>query len=548
MEIKHVDNFTSGKHGVVGKCEINGEQSVFKISKYLNFIVDHEYKVMKSLEKIEPYCPHFCKVKDIKDIKLDINFRKADNPFRESKNMFPTKMVLMEDIPDSVKFSSFIRNPDVPDEIIFSVIKQLVLAILFAQKDCKFAHYDLHSSNVLMKKCDFDTVHVYKLDDDNIFAVPTYGYYPVIIDFGFSYVEDVNNDFILSPLNYSNIGYTTNTFDPIADLKVLLVSLTYEISGRRPEGKFTKTFDNIIKNLFHELNIQWDCGWDDYKNMTTAIEKISSTLVEFSSTSSLFSDVEFWCFDLIQSMIHYPLRENSVRDLKKSFKLFIKQFNKLEKDFSNKFYKLYLLKSIVISAKKNKHQYTSGDRKEAIRNFKNDIFDEIRQVKKFYSPDCDWEHLLCGIVIFSQCMEGCLFKEHSLRQEYKQNDYSKMEITDVDYMFGIIDYNIKLPYKFRKYSNIKIFDRVNKDTVNFKIDNSDHITILNTIENIKIGTILDMIYRKDTNIDNIITKNKIISTPCINDDINHNDLESSTEPEDSDETDDEYVYMSDYEV
>ena len=69
---------------------------------------------------------------------------------------------------------------------------------------------------------------------------PTYGYYPVIIDFGFSHVAETDDDFILSPLNYCNIGYTTNVFDPIADLKVLLVSLTYEISGRRPNGKFYK--------------------------------------------------------------------------------------------------------------------------------------------------------------------------------------------------------------------------------------------------------------------------------------------------------------------
>lgn len=547
MEIKHIGKFTSGKHGVVGKCEKNGKEVVYKISKYLNFIVEHEYKVMKSLEKINPYCPHFCKVLDIEDVKLDINFRKADDPFRDSKNKFPSKMITMEEIPNSVKFSSFIRNPDVPDEIIFSVIKQLVLAIIFAQRDCKFSHYDLHSSNVLMKKCDFDTVHVYKLDEDNVFAIPTYGYYPVIIDFGFSYVEDVSDDFILSPLNYSNIGYTTNIFDPIADLKVLLVSLTYEISGRRPEGKFTKTFDNIIKNLFHELNIQWDCGWDDYEK-TTAIEKISTTLVDFSSSSALFSDVEFWCFDLIQNMIHYPLRDNPVKDLKKSFKLFIKQFNKLEKDFSNGFYRLYLLKSIVTAAKNNRVEYISGDRKEAVRNFKNDLFDEIRQVKKFYNPECDFENLLCGIIIFSQCMEGCLYKECHQRQKYKQNDYQKMTITDVNYMFGIIDYNINLPYKYRKYTDIKIFDRVEKDTIHMKVDNSDYITILNTIDHIKIGTIINMIYKEDPNINNIITKNKIMQTPNINDNINQDELESSTEPEDSEESDGEYEYMSDYEV
>ena len=161
----------SGKHGIVGKCKIDDETYVYKMSKYLNYMCEHEYTVMKSLEKIQDFCPHFCKTYGLFDKKLDINFKKQEDPFKPSKNMFPAKILLMEDIPNSVKFSSFIKNPDVPDEIVFSTIKQLILAILFAQKDCKFSHYDLHSSNVLMKKCSFDTVHTYKIDDDNVIMV-----------------------------------------------------------------------------------------------------------------------------------------------------------------------------------------------------------------------------------------------------------------------------------------------------------------------------------------------------------------------------------------
>ena len=188
---------------------------------------------------------------------------------------------------------------------------------------------------------------------------------------------------------------------------------------------FTKTFDNVIKNLFHELNIQWDCGWDDY-DKTTCIEKISNTLETLTGTSILFSDVEFFCFDLFQSMIQYPLQDREVSNLKKSFKLFIKEFNKLERDFTNNFYRLYLLKAIVECAKKSREEYVNGDRRESIRQFQNNLFDEIRKVKKFYSPKCDFESLLCGIIIFVQCLEGCLYRETNARHLYKERDYKKI--------------------------------------------------------------------------------------------------------------------------
>ena len=543
--LEHLYRFSSGKHGVVGKCKIDDESYVYKISKYLNFTADHEHQVMESLGKMKNYSIHFPHPVGVFEKNIDINFKKAENPFRETTNMFPAQVCIMEDLEDSVKFSNFIRNPDVPDEIIFSQLKQLLLAILFAQKDCDFSHYDLHSSNVLIKKCPFDTVHVYKLDEENIFSVPTYGYYPVIIDFGFSHVKELDNGDILSPLDYSNIGYTTNLFDSIADAKVLMVSMAYEVSERRPDGKYTKVFDNIVKNLFHELRIEWDCGWDKYDKLT-AIDKISKTLVDYTSTSDLFSNVEFFCYDLAQYMIEYPLQPKDVSDLKKSFKMFIKEFNKLESDFSNNFYRLYLMKSIVISAKQIKERYRKGtERAECIRLFKNVIFDEVRKVKKFYTPECNFEKLLCGLIVFSDCLEGCLYKETQKRKDFKEHEYAKLDIQKMEHIWGIVDFNIQLPYKFRKYSNIVVFDRPNDITQTINIDDTNHINLLNSIDKIGIGMVINKIINKDEEyIKSISIETTELQTPVI-DSFDEQELSSSSEEQDS-ETDEEYSYSKDY--
>ena len=57
------------------------------------------------------------------------------------------------------------------------------LSISQAKKD--FCHYDLHSSNILMCDCDKDLVMVHILNKNNSICIPTNGYIPKIIDFGF---------------------------------------------------------------------------------------------------------------------------------------------------------------------------------------------------------------------------------------------------------------------------------------------------------------------------------------------------------------------------
>ena len=68
----------------------------------------------------------------------------------------------------------------------------------------------------------------------------------------------------------------------------------------------------------------------------------------------------------------------------------------------------------------------------------------------------------------------------------KKGTIKKLDITKMEHMFGIIDYNIKLPYKFRTYTEIKIFDRTEKKTETLKIDNNEHITILKYVRPYKV--------------------------------------------------------------
>jgi hypothetical protein len=268
-DIKFVKKFQNqGKQGVAGIASIKNNTIAYKISQYINHIVLHEALIMNSLTEMRKFCPHFCKYYGLCSKNVNGNYRKLDNPFEiTSKHPIQTDVLLMEYI-EGKKLYNMIKNNKINDNVIFSAIKQLLFAISIAQTKKQFTHYDLHSCNVLMKECDPNTVHVYALDNENQFSVPTHGYCPVIIDFGFSYSGVLKGGPIYSSLAHTDVGFMTNQYDSISDVKLLLVSISEEIKRYRSSSTAIK-FRNIVRNIFSCLDIDWECGWE--KELTSSI-------------------------------------------------------------------------------------------------------------------------------------------------------------------------------------------------------------------------------------------------------------------------------------
>ena len=68
------------------------------------------------------------------------------------------------------------------NEIIFSSIKQVLLALYVSQEEKNFTHYDLHSCNLLMQPCNKDLIILFILDENDCVCIPTRGFMPKIID------------------------------------------------------------------------------------------------------------------------------------------------------------------------------------------------------------------------------------------------------------------------------------------------------------------------------------------------------------------------------
>jgi hypothetical protein len=486
-----------GKQGLVGTLKVKetGEKCVFKISQYINDLVQHERVVMEGLNKLSPFCPHFVKSFGYIQVKVDPKNRKTGNPF-DITTKYPIKKdaLLCEYLGNSCKFYNYIRSKKVDEDILYSTVKQVLLAIEIAQKK-RFSHYDLHSFNIMMKKCDKDLVFLYVLDEENQFCVPTHGHYPVIIDFGFSFIEDMEDQPMWTTLAHTDVGFMSDRFDWVADPKLFLVSVSHEIKEKR-ESKLAGKFRRIVKNMFHPLEIDWECGWDDI-NDHGATDYVTEMLQEYNNGSILFKDYDHYCIDLLQSLIVLPLQEQNYANMDKPYKAFLAEWKKIEDQIANPFYNLQVLKGVVDAARYVRPAYIrKSSRESAIVDFQKLIYKRLNEVSDFCMPKkLSFEKMLCSVLVLATNIEGVLYDVMSVRMAEKQKQYDKLPLKSPVQMYAAITANIPGTYKWNENTKVCVLDCVNKTNKTIGID-------IETLEDIKgsnplcIGGALYELYKK----------------------------------------------------
>ena len=136
------------------------EQYLFKISQYINYLINHESTVMMGLAELCSYCPHFCKY--VGNITAKVDPRKGK---KEDENLFEIEVkypiekevLLCELVTRSCKFYNYMRTESgISENQLYSIVKQVLMSISLAQREKSFTHYDLHSNNIMMKTCNPD--------------------------------------------------------------------------------------------------------------------------------------------------------------------------------------------------------------------------------------------------------------------------------------------------------------------------------------------------------------------------------------------------------
>lgn len=488
-----------GKQGLVGILESKEDPKVrfvFKISQYINYLVQHESCIMEGMNDIASYCINFPFCAGYINADIDPTKRKKGNPFSiDCKYPIEKEVLLMQHLEDSKKLYNYIKSNKIQDATVFSCIKQVLIAMCVARKEKKFVHYDLHSNNVMVKKCDKDLVLLYVNSPDVQFCVPTFGNYSVIIDYGFSYSLDMDNKPLWCSLNHTDVGFMSDRYDPIADPKLFLISVSKELKENR-DSKSTKKLRNIAKNNYGCLDIELNSGWDsDCK--VSAGELVVNTLVPYMKKSKTFANSEFYFLDIIQTLITLPLKKQDYSGLKSASKAFIEEFYKIENKIASEFYSLYVLKGIVNSAKIVSGDYKKKEtRKMALSFFKKSILEYIDSISKYCLPkNVHYEKMLCSLLCLAKCLEGLFYKNVRDRMKTKEKSYEKIPITDLEELCVAIDVNIPSEYVFNEKTKVMVMDSVKKQCNMLNLT-PEEISLVNSQKPSSRGSYLYEVYSK----------------------------------------------------
>jgi hypothetical protein len=493
-----------GKQGVVGllqtkKLDKDGKHQmcVFKLSQHIDYLSVHENVIMIGLNELAPYCPHYCKSFGTIECKRNPNSKTGGNPFMltgDVKYLIKEEMLLQEYIDKSNKFYNYIKSDRIEEDILYSTVKQILLAVAMAQKHKNFSHYDLHSLNIMMKKCNKDVVFVYVLDEDNQLCVPTLGHFPVIIDFGFSYINDMEDGPLWPTLGHTASGFTSDRYDRIVDPKLFLVTVSDEIREMR-DTKKSRIFRKIVKNIFKPLTIDLEAGWDEITDID-ATDDISDIIEDYAGKSNIFNKQSSHCIDLLQSLIILPMESQEHNKPKISFKSFIKEWVKIENEITNSYYNLYILKGLVDAARYVRSAYMDPETcVSAVTEFKTMVQSRIDEVSKFCAPkNLNYEKLLCSLYVLVTNMEGMYYKTLQYDMIEKEKEYDKMPIKTIEQMYAAIDSNIPTKYVYNKNTTVFLMNSIKKNTSVFKMTEPE-IQKINKTHSFCRGSVIYDIYK-----------------------------------------------------
>lgn len=502
FSVKHLRKLDQGKQGITGLVDIQNTIYVYKISQYMNYLADHEYLILQGLNGLKTYCPYFCDILHKTKYPIHPNFRKKDqDPFAYSNKPIYLNVLFMEYIQDSIPLYDIIKETTIPMSTIMGCVKQVMMAITIAQRKKSFVHYDLHSLNILMKDCRTDDVFLYILDDDNAFCVPTYGYIPIIIDYGFSCSTDLEQNPSYISLAYTDAGYMSPGYDFLADAKIFLVSLAEDFKECRLKYKYTTKFRNIVKNIFKTQQIDWTSGWDKTEDVPI-IDQLFEYIENTDESSFLFENYSHMCMDILQSLVVLPFNpviEGTLRELRKAYKVMVCEFGKIETEINNAFYSLYIFRGMVDIARPLRTRYLNIEtRTETIRTFKNELFTAVSNVAKYCTlQTVQFENLLCSLFAFGEQLEFQLHRLLKKTMKTKLKKYQKMEIQCIEHMYTIFDVNFKDSYKFNDRTVIHVLDAQSETRSIIELSNVDDvIDELNEMPQFSRGQFLHSLYKE----------------------------------------------------
>ena len=162
-----------------------------------------------------------------------------------------TGYIFVEYISPSNTFDSMLRNK-IDIVPFFSCVSQVLSAVLFSNQYYGFTHYDLHLGNILLvpiDSCISNDVMIanYHLKNNTLENI-CYQYYPVIIDYGRTYVKEMDKSYIYYDKSLAHYyGVTSFKTNQVFDLWTFFVNLLFNVCAFQPELILQTNNQNMVE-------------------------------------------------------------------------------------------------------------------------------------------------------------------------------------------------------------------------------------------------------------------------------------------------------------
>jgi hypothetical protein len=208
--------------------------------------------------------------------------------------------------------------------------------------------------------------------------------------------------------------------------------------------------------------------------------------------SQFFKNQGHHIVDILQTLVDLPLYPRKTSDdLEDMSAILVSEYLKIEKDISNEFNNLYIMKGIIESCVKNRSDYLDKNkRQDAVNNFKKDILNKIDQVADFCNPKVNWERLLCCLLCMTKCIENICYDKVKKLTSLKKSDYNKMRLKNTTEIYEAIEANMPSHFYFDKETSIYVWNVMKKYSYKTTIEDDFLIEELNNTHPFERGTMI----------------------------------------------------------
>lgn len=478
MALKNVQNFfefkkvfkNRGVQGITGILKVRGmnEHVVFKVSVDLDKTVDHENIITKELNKLRDYCPHF--VGNIGLINLPVSNDFINNPeleslFKNSNDYFPCNVLIIEYV-SPISLYHVCKYLNGKKGLIISQILQILIALDIAQQKCKLTHYDLHLDNILIRNCEENALFLY-IHKDKHYLIPTYGLYPVIIDLGTSYIENIEGSYMYTSADNYNNGLQPTLYDNLNDMHHLLLSAFYYLEDKGYAYDFIR---NRLMYYFRHIPIMAQKGWKQLPNdiLDNVLDKINAELPELREKFIIFKAFQPEIIEILNGLILLPWVENEERNsFKDCLPDFLTELQKIVdiKTIESEYEILYIIRETVDLINNNRKQLISQKEitvKKIMEQWKARLLFIVKNNMKFVPKDFNFEKFIFSAIDVAEVLSSHYYNYTKKNVEIINDSYMK---TDIKSPIDIIEFliqNATPSFDLNKDSKIYVWNTVNQ--------------------------------------------------------------------------------------